>query len=123
MNYINSEGKPLSAQKIKSICVRILTTEASARSIAKACRVSVNSVIRIKSRISELGITQISEITSLSNDELGKNFIWLLFIQRKKSSENKLIPDFKHIALKLLETKKEVKEFYDNYEAQAKHKN
>lgn len=124
MNYINSEGKPLSAQKIKSICVRILTTEDSARSIAKACRVSVNSVIRIKSRISELGITQISEITSLSNDELGKKFYPGYYsFREKKSSENKLIPDFKHIALKLLETKKEVKEFYDNYEAQAKHKN
>ncbi len=51
---INSDGRPLSYQKIKLIAVKLLTTNESRRAIAKHCHVSATTVGRLKSRLSLL---------------------------------------------------------------------
>jgi hypothetical protein len=77
--------------------IRLLSLdELSERDIARSCNVSRNTVMRVRKRIEETGISW-----PLASDVTDRELEKLLFLQ-KKSATDKQMPDFDYIREELL---------------------
>lgn len=115
----------LSPSCIKAVCARLLNTNDSNRSIAKQVRISATTVDRLCKKLKSLNIKDYSEIASLSPSELlGKFYSPATVAKSSKRSENKLLPDFRALASKMIEFKYDsIKEMYGDYLEDAKKEN
>lgn len=93
----------------------------SDRGIAKATKLSGNTVGKIRNRIFELGLTSPKDLNDLAPAKIQEMFYPKVSSpQMRLSSVSKLMPDFKQVASELIETKQEQKTMYNLYIEKAK---